>query len=77
MTRDAEEGKDDTRSIPDGTALAENLLARCKALVSELEAFRVFVDERRAEQEPVVDIRRFQTSVGTEWTSLQKVPNLV
>lgn len=69
----AEENKDDVQSIPDGTALAEDLLARCKTLLHELEAFRVFVDERRTEQEPVVDIRKFQTSVGTELKSLQKV----
>lgn len=69
--------KDYVQNIPDGTALAENLLARCKTLLNELERFRGFVDERRTEQEPVVDIRRFQTSVGTELKSLQKVPNPV
>ncbi len=70
-----DENRDDFQSIPDGTALAEDLLARCKTLLNELEAFRAFVEERRTEQEPVVDIRRFHTSVGTELKSLQKVPD--
>lgn len=69
----AEIGRQDTQSNPDGTALAESLLARCKTLLSELEAFRTFVDERAAEQEPVVDIRKFQSSVNTELKSLHKV----
>lgn len=60
-------------SITDGTALAEDLLARCQALLKELEGFRSFVEERRAEQESAVEIRKFQTSVGTELKSLQKV----
>lgn len=69
----SERNEYDSQSIPDGTALAEDLLARCKTLLSELEAFRNFVDERRTEQEPVVDTRKFQTSVGTELKSLQRV----
>jgi len=73
----AEENKHDTQTILDGTALAEDLLAKCKTLLNELEAFRAFVDERRTEQEPVVDIRKFQTSVGTELKSLLKVFNLM
>lgn len=69
----AESARQDAQSNPDGTDLAESLLTKCQTLLSELEAFRTFVDERAAEQEPVVDIRKFQTSVGTELKSLHKV----
>ena len=63
-----------TMSI-NGSALAEDLLARCQTLLDELENFRIFVAEQRLEQEPAVDIRKFQTSVVTEHKSLQKLAN--
>lgn len=58
----------------EGHTLADNLLARCQKLLHELEEFRSFVNERKAEQEHAVDIRKFQTSVNNEYRSLQKVP---
>ena len=61
-----------TRST-NGSALAEDLLARCQTLLDELENFRIFVAEQRLEQEPAVDIHKFQTSVATEHKSLQKL----
>ena len=46
---------------------------RCQILLGELESFRVFVAEQRLEQEPAVDIHKFQNSVATEHKSLQKL----
>ena len=57
----------------EGSSLAEDLLARCQNLLSELEDFRKFMAEKRSEQEPAVDIHKFQTSVTTEHKSLQKL----
>lgn len=57
----------------EGNALAEDLLARCQTLLNELEDFRKFVTEQRLEQDPAVDIHKFQTSVATEHKSLQKL----
>ena len=57
----------------EGSALAEDLLARCQTLLNELEDFEKFVIEQRLEQEPTVDIHKFQTSVATEHKSLQKL----
>lgn len=56
-----------------GTALAEDLLARCQTLLNELQDFTRFVTEQQSVQEPAVDIRKFQSSVRTEHRSLQKV----
>ena len=63
-----------SHSIEDGTSLAENLLARCEQLLHELQEFRTFVDERKAEHEHAVDIKKFQTCVDTEYRSLTRVP---
>ena len=63
----------DSRGIADGASLAESLLARCRTLLNELEEFRSFIHKRNTEQEHAVDIRKFQTSVGVEYKSLQKV----
>ncbi|KAF6231459.1 hypothetical protein HO173_010211 [Letharia columbiana] len=57
----------------EGSSLVEDLLARCQSLVNELEDFKKFVAEQRLEQEPAVDIHKFQTSVATEHKSLQKL----
>lgn len=57
----------------EGSALAEDLLGRCRGLLNELEDFRKFVAEQRLEQEHAVDIHKFQTSVSTEYKSLQKL----
>ena len=57
----------------DGAALAEDLLARCRTLLNELEDFGTFVLEQKLEHEPAVEIRKFQTSVATELKSLEKV----
>ena len=59
----------------EGSALAEDLLTRCQSLLNELEEFRKFMSERRSVQEPAVDIHKFQTSVATEYKSLQKLAN--
>lgn len=71
--------KDSTTSTKtastEGSALAEDLLARCQSLLNELEDFRKFVTEQRSEQEPAVDIHKFQTSIATEHKSLQKLAN--
>jgi len=63
----------DAQSISDGTALADTLLERCKTLLDELEGLRCFLEQRKAQQQHAVDIRKFQSSVGTEYKSLQKV----
>lgn len=60
-------------TITEGTTLAEDLLARCQSLLKELEDFRNFLIKQRLEQEPAVDIHKFQTSVATEHKSLQKL----
>ena len=57
----------------EGSALAEDLVRRCRILLKELEDFRKFVAEQRLEQEHAVDIHKFQTSVATEHKSLQKL----
>lgn len=57
----------------EGSSLAEDLLARCQNLLSELEDFREFVAEQRLEQYPAVETQKFQTSVTTEHKSLQKL----
>ena len=57
----------------EGSALAEDLLARCQILLNELEDFRKFVTQQKLEQETAVDINKFQTSVTTEHRSLQKL----
>ena len=64
---------DDSKSMVDGTALAEALLSKCQSLLGELEEFRRFVERRSSEREHAVDIRKFQTSVSTEQKSLLKV----
>ena len=56
-----------------GSALAEDLLARCQNLLHELEEFRIFMTKQRREQEPTVDIHKFEASVATEHKSLQKL----
>lgn len=57
----------------EGIALAEELLARCQSLLNELEEFEKFMSEHMSEQEPAIDIHKFQTSVATEHKSLQKL----
>lgn len=57
----------------DGSALAEDLLARCQTLLKELEDFGKFVAEQRLEQGSAVDIHKFQNSVATEHKSLRKL----
>lgn len=57
----------------DGAALAEDLLKRCRSLLTELEDFGAFVLEQKLQQEPAIEIRKFQTSVATELKSLEKV----
>ena len=57
----------------EGSSLAENLLARCQTLLSELEDFRGFVTKQKLEQESAVDINKFQTSVIAEHKSLQRL----
>ena len=57
----------------EGSSLAEDLLARCQTLLSELESFRNFVSRQTLEQESAVDIHKFQSSVMTEHKSLQKL----
>ena len=59
----------------------EMLLARCQALMSELEAFRDFVAESKQSRNPAlrsisnqaVDLQQFYAPVATELKSLQKV----
>ena len=67
-------GSANTEATPtEGSTLAEDLLARCQSLLKELEDFRKFVAEQSLEQEPAVDIHKFQTSITTEHKSLQKL----
>lgn len=56
---------------PKGIVIAEELLAQCHQLLSELEEFRLFLTERRKEQ--IVDIRQFHNSVRSELKSLERV----
>ena len=60
-------------TITDGTVLAEDLLARCRSLLNELEDFRSFAAEQKLAQDPAIEIRKFQLSVSAELKSLQKV----
>ena len=57
----------------EGESLAEDLLARCRTLLNELEDFRKFVTKQKVDQGSAVDIHKFQTSVTTEHKSLQKL----
>ncbi|KAL2048231.1 hypothetical protein N7G274_000142 [Stereocaulon virgatum] len=57
----------------DGAALAEDLLKRCRSLLTELDDFGAFVLEQKLQQEPAIEIRKFQTSVATELKSLEKL----
>ncbi len=80
-----EEGRTDRQCISDsgisnleatgtnGGRLAEDLLGKCHTLLRELEEFRNFVIKQKLEQEPAIEIRKFQASVATELKSLQKV----
>lgn len=57
----------------DGTALADDLLAKCQMLLDELEAFSTFVAEQKLEQDSAAETRKFRNSVATELNLLQKV----
>ena len=63
------------KDVAEGTSLVEDLLLRCQRLLSELEAFRLYLDEARHGQnaEHAVDIKQFCGPVATEFKSLQKV----
>lgn len=61
-----------------GTALAHDLLCRCRSLLGELEEFSGFLKEAKSEvsrnpEEYGVDIKHFRGSVQTELKSLEKV----
>lgn len=60
-------------TLTNGTALAEDLLAKCQILLNELEAFSTFVAEQIFEPESVAETRKFQNSVATELKSLKRV----
>ncbi|MCJ1266431.1 hypothetical protein MMC22_006316 [Lobaria immixta] len=69
---------EDTHSItsveeqrPKGIVIAEELLAQCHQLLSELEEFHAFLTQRRKEQ--MVDIRQFHNSVRSELKSLERL----
>lgn len=56
------------------TVRVEDLLRNCHALLTELEAFRTFLVQRKNEQ--TVEIRQFRNSVQSELKSLEKVRSL-
>lgn len=61
-----------------GTALAHDLLCRCRNLLGELEEFNDFLKDAKSEvarnpEEYGVDIKHFRGSVQTELKSLEKV----
>lgn len=61
-----------------GTALAHDLLCRCRSLLGELERFNDFLKDAKSEvarnpDEYGVDIKHFRGSVQTELKSLEKV----
>ena len=61
-----------------GTALAHDLLCRCRSLLGELEEFSDLLKEAKSEvarnpDEYGVDIKHFHGSVQTELKSLEKV----
>ena len=64
---------EDTTTQPtlDDSDRAAGLLKRCRILLSELEAFRTFLTERRKEH--AVEIRPFYSSILSELKSLEKV----
>ncbi|KAL6721793.1 hypothetical protein ACLMJK_000898 [Lecanora helva] len=58
----------------EGVILADSLLVRCQTLLNELDQFGRFIENRRsAEREHTIEIRKFQSSVTTEFKSLQKL----
>lgn len=57
-------------SAPDGSALVEDLLARCNALLIELETFREFIASSNT---AAVDIKQFHGPIIAELSSLQRV----
>ena len=61
-----------------GTALAHDLLCRCRSLLGELEQFNDFLRNAKSEvsrnpEEYGVDIKHFRASVQMELKSLEKV----
>ena len=68
MHVDVEEG---TPKVKSSVATVEDLLARCHALLNELEEFRTFLAERKKEH--TVELRQFRSSVQSELKSLEKV----
>ena len=61
-----------------GTALAYDLLGRCRSLLGELEEFNDFLKNAKSEvsrnpEEYGVDIKHFRASVQMEMKSLEKV----
>ena len=62
-----------TAGKTEGSALADDLITKSQTLLNELEDFRKFMVEQGNEQEPVVDIHKFQNSVSTEYKSLKKL----
>lgn len=66
----------DEQSAPDGTALVEKLLRDCQKLLTELEDFRAFVEQRRIlgyRFYKPVEVISLKTAVATELKTLQKV----
>lgn len=66
-------------SNPEAPSQVEDLLARCRALLAELEEFSIFLSEaRKGEGEShtsgvAVDLRQFHTPIMSELKSLQKL----
>lgn len=62
----------ETQASPaDGTLLVEDLLKRCRDLLSELDQFRTFLV--KSKKTNVVELRQFHNSVLAELKSLEKV----
>ena len=57
--------------VKSSVATVEDLLAKCHALLDELEEFRTFLVERKKEH--TVELRQFRSSVQSELKSLEKV----
>lgn len=62
---------EDEEQIQPVTVTVEGLLARCHALLGELEDFRRYLAEHKKEH--AVELRQFRNSVTSELKSLERV----
>ena len=63
----------DASQPSDGAALVKSLLGKCQRLLTELEEFREFAEQRKLYRYSPVEIGQLKSTVRSEYRSLQKV----